>query len=247
MYFTETDALREMERLMQCIPNFPQRGHGIVILKGGSGIRDDCMYCMHRQGRPPDFGCALRENFCIAQRIRSGKATPGEVLGETLYAAVYPPFQQRLNQYIKENEENPMEYRNEKHRAVFENAIQKRDQKNLALMSALYLLTADFMLWRCVRYAVVNNVICFEQIHLHGTNANSYPLFCAAKDLYLGTKNLTVSDLADKSLVPPKTFGLICNAMAIRRFGIGAIHFATGGTAQGTAPNVDGNRRYEQD
>ena len=96
MYFTETDALREMERLMRCIPNFPQRGHGIVILKGGSRIRDDCMYCMHRRGRPPDFGCALREKSCIAQRIRSGKATPGEVLGETLYAAVYPPFQQRL-------------------------------------------------------------------------------------------------------------------------------------------------------
>lgn len=108
MYFTETDALREMERLMQCIPNFPQGGHGIVILKGGSGIRDDCMYCMHRQGRPPDLSCALQKNSCVAQRIRSGKATLSEVLWETLYAAVYPPFQQRLNQYIKESEENPM-------------------------------------------------------------------------------------------------------------------------------------------
>ena len=90
-------------------------------------------------------------------------------------------------------------------------------------MSALYLLTADFMLWHCVKYAVVNNAICFEQVRLHGTNTNSYPLFCAAKDLYLGTRNLTVSELADKSLVTPKVFGLICNAMAIRRFGLGAL------------------------
>lgn len=50
-----------------------------------------------------------------------------------------------------------------------------------------------------------------------------HPLFCAAKDLYLGTGCLTVSDLAYKSLVPPKAFRLICNAMAIRRFGLGAI------------------------
>ena len=92
-------------------------------------------------------------------------------------------------------------------------------------MAALYLLTADSMLWRYVKYAVVNNVICFEQVRLRGTNTNRYPLFCAAKDLYLGTKHLTVSDLADAELIPPKVFALICNAMAIRRFGLGAIQY----------------------
>ncbi len=54
---------------------------------------------------------------------------------------------------------------------------------------------------------------------------NSYPLFCAAKDLYLGTKHLTVRDLADAELISPKVFALICNAMAIRRFGLGAIQY----------------------
>lgn len=223
MYFAETETLREMERLMQRIPNFPQKGHGIVVLKSGNRIRDDCMCCMHRRGRPPDYSCGYGEGSCIAQRIRHGNASPGEVIGETLYAAISPPFIRRLNQYIKESERKPMDYRNEKHRAVFEDFIKKRDQNNQALMSALYLLTADFMLWRSVKYCVVNNAICFEQIRLHGTTADSYPLFCAAKDLYLGTDCLTISDLADKSLVPPKAFRLICNAMAIRRFGLGAI------------------------
>lgn len=223
MYFTETDALRKIERLMQHIPNFPQKGHGIVILQSGNRIRDDCMCCMHHRGRPPNYDCGYDESSCIVQRIRYGKASPGEVFRETLYAAVFPPFQKRLNQYIKESEKEPMDYRNEKHHAVFESFIKKRDRNNQALMSALYLLTADFMLWRSVKYCIGNNVICFEQIHLHGTTAYSYPLFCAAKDLYLGTNCLTVSDLADKNLVPPKAFRLICNAMAIRRFGLGAI------------------------
>ena len=118
-----------------------------------------------------------------------------------------------------------MEYRNEKHHIVFTETIKHMNRKNKALMAALYLLTADFALWKCVRHAVVNSVICFEQVRLRGTNTNSYPLFCAAKDLYLGTKHLTVSDLADAELISPKTFSLICNAMAIRRFGLGAIQY----------------------
>ncbi len=229
MYFAETDTLREMERLMQHVPNFPQKGHGIVVLKNGGRIRDDCRFCMHRRGRPPDYSCGYGDSSCIVQRIRCGEASPGEVFRETLYAALSPPFRRRLNQYIKESERNPMDYRNEKHRLMFESAVRKKNRKDYALMSAIYLLTADFMLWQSVRRCVLNNAIRFEEIHLHGLNENSYTLFCAAKDLYLGTDCLTISDLADTSLVLPKEFGLICNGMAVRRFGLGAIHFTERG------------------
>ena len=232
MYFTETPALREIEQMMRLIPNFPQRGRGTVLIHGGNRIRGDCSFCMHHRERPPNIGCNYSEEDCIAQKIRSGKATPAEVFRETLYAAPSTQFQKRLRQYVKESENSPMDYRNEKHRTVFEDFIRKKDRNNQAFMSALYLLSADFMLWRCVRRAVVNNIICFEQIRLHGTNENSYPLFCAAKDLYLGTKLLTVSDLADKTLVPPKMFALICNAMAIRRFGLGALESMKRGKKQ---------------
>lgn len=148
---------------------------------------------------------------------------------EALAGIRHPPFQRRLRQYMKESRMNPMDYRNEKHRREFENTVRKKNKKNYAFMAALYLLTADCMLWRSVKNCVVENVICFEEIRLHGTDENSYALFCAAKDLYLGTKYLSVSDLADRELVPPRMFALICNAMAIRRFGLGAIHFTTRG------------------
>lgn len=45
-------------------------------------------------------------------------------------------------------------------------------------------------------------------------------LGCAAKDLYLGTKNLTIADLADNTVIDPQTFRLICATMTIRRHGI---------------------------
>ena len=113
MYFTETKALREIEKMMRLIPNFPQRGHGVVLLHGGNRIRDDCSFCMHRREKPPDVICVY-DNPCIAQRIRCGKAAPAEVFRETLYAASSPLFQERLGQYIKESEDKPMDYRNEK-------------------------------------------------------------------------------------------------------------------------------------
>ena len=55
----------------------------------------------------------------------------------------------------------------------------------------------------------------FENIKLHNCTERAYTLYCAAKDLTLGTKHLTVSDLSDADLVPPMLFRTICNAMAV--------------------------------
>ena len=63
----------------------------------------------------------------------------------------------------------------------------------------------------------------FENIKLNNCTERAYTLYCAAKDLTLGTKHLTVSDLSDTDLVPPMLFRTICNAMAIRRFGLAAV------------------------
>ncbi len=75
---------------------------------------------------------------------------------------------------------------------------------------------------------VSNKTICRESQHqLRPKNCSeeSYPLYCAAKDLYLGTKHITINDLADNKLIGSKTFALICNAMAIRKFGLGAVRY----------------------
>ena len=118
---------------------------------------------------------------------------------------------------------NPMRYKNEKHKNAFEEAVRKKDKKDYAIMAALYLLTADYRLWNLSKRHVGKISINFADIRLKNIHANGYALFCCAKDLCLGTKHLTVADLADTDLIPPKLFELICNAMAIRRFGLGAI------------------------
>lgn len=117
-----------------------------------------------------------------------------------------------------------MDYRNEKHRIVFTEAIEKLNRKDHALMSVIYLLTAEHALWKAAKDKTAGGRLDFEQIKPFACPINGYTLFCAAKDLYLGTDNLTVSDLSNTKIVPSEIFALICNAMAIRRFGLGTIH-----------------------
>ncbi len=116
-----------------------------------------------------------------------------------------------------------MNYKNEKHRNVFTNAIKKMNKKDYALMSAMYLLTAEHKLWMTVKHHVVQNEIRFDAIKLKNSTENGYTLLCCAKDLYLVTKHITIKNIADADLISPRTFGFICNAMAIRRFGLCAI------------------------
>ena len=199
MYFSDNPSDRYYEKMMVGIPNFRPRGHGVVII-----------------------GSRLTEPLVIF-RIQEGTATFREILTETTKNIKHKQFRHRLNKYLKESEMNPMQYKNEKHRLDFEEAIRKKDKKDYAMMAALYLLTADLRLWNLARKHVGKIEINFADIRLKKIHENGYALFCCAKDLCLGTKHLTVADLADTDLIPPKLFELICNAMAIRRFGLGAI------------------------
>lgn len=225
MYFSESYELRQLEKIMCSIPNFKPRGHGVVMLRKYEYTDKDCDCVLCPFYLSKHKGCSANKCQCIKERITAGAATLKEAVAETMAAIQYPPFVKRLNQYLKESEENPMYFKNEKHRTVFTEAVAKLDKNDYALMSAVYLFTADSRLWSCTGRYVQRNKILFEKIRLKGSTTNGYTLYCAAKDLYLGTKNITIGDLADTEIVEPKIFGLVCNAMAIRRYGVGAVKF----------------------
>lgn len=160
--------------------------------------------------------------FAEPQIFIAVTATPAEILSATVQQIRCPPFRKRFYEYI-ESEENPMIYLNKRHRTRFALAARNVRKDNFALLAALYLLTADGRLWNCCKQQVKNDCVFFENIRLGDCHERAYTLYCAAKDLTLGTKHITVSDLADADLVPPMLFRTICNAMAIRRFGLAAI------------------------
>lgn len=223
--FTESPGDRSLERMMVTIPGFKPRGHGTYIFgrKELTAEMCDCKLCLYYKGKRK--GCSKKRCPCIEKRIFAGVASRKEVLTELAAAVKVSAFQKRVISHIKESEYEPVDFRNEKHRIVFTDAIRRMNKKDYALMSAMYLLTAEHRLWMTAKHSVVQNEIRFDAIKLKNSTENGYTLFCCAKDLYLGTKHITIKDLADTDLISPRIFELICNAMAIRRFGLGAIHY----------------------
>ena len=221
--FADSPGERSLERMMTSIPNFRPRGYGTYVFgrKELTAEDCDCRLCLYY--RKKKKGCTLKRCPCIEERIYADAASRKEILAELAAGINVPAFQRRITECMKESEDKPMDYRNEKHRSVFTEAIRKLNKKDYALMSAVYLLTAEHTLWRTVRRSIGDNTVRFHEIKLQNSTENGYTLFCSAKDLYLGTKHITVKDLADTKLISPKLFVLICNAMAIRRFGLGAI------------------------
>ena len=102
-------------------------------------------------------------------------ATPTEILTATMRQIRCPPFRKRFDEYI-ESEEKPMTYINEKHRAKFELAARNVHRENYALLSALYLLTADQRLWGCCKHHINNGCVFFENIKLNNCTERAYTL-----------------------------------------------------------------------
>lgn len=62
-------------------------------------------------------------------------------------------------------------------------------------------------------------MIRFKAIGIHGVDLGGYVLFHTARDLYQGTKHISLSELTDPELVSDETFRLLIAAFLIRRYG----------------------------
>lgn len=221
MYFTHQYPLRMFECMMQEPPNFLPRGHGVYIISkcrfpSEPASCQQCIFFINAH-------CQLQVHTETHQKIMVGIATHQETLLETMASITNPAFRKRLLKYIKESENNTMNYSSPRHKNDFGKVAEHLNMDNNKLVAAVYLLSADTQLWRIVEHRVNNNSIDFGGLIVGTITESAYTLLCCAKDLYLGTKHITIADLADEDLISSKLFGIICNAMAIRRFGINAI------------------------
>lgn len=128
-----------------------------------------------------------------------------------------------INLKQHKEKEKIMKFRNDQHRNTFLKEAKNQSLKNHRLIAALYLLTADTKLWDAAKNSVGRDDIVFENIHLKSSSETVYTLYCAAKDLYNGSRHLSIDDIADSALIKNKIFTLICNAMLIKRKGLAAV------------------------
>ena len=145
LIFTENRYDRSIERMMKGVPNFYPRSSGIVVTGNFKYTAEmcDCKLCSEYI---PKKGCGVPHCVCLEERVAVGVASVKEIMNDTMSEIKHSGFLRRVRRYIKESEAIPMTFINEKHRLNFDEAISrlnKLDQKNDALMSAIYLLTAD--------------------------------------------------------------------------------------------------------
>jgi len=119
-----------------------------------------------------------------------------------------------------------MYFRNEHHRQAFRDGMKKTNRKDKETVSAVYLLSAEPCLWRRAKQATLGNRILLNNIRLRNLSEDGYVLLGAAKDIKYGTKYLTLGDLSDRSVITPKIYKLINQAIQIKRCGLAALQEA---------------------
>jgi len=115
-----------------------------------------------------------------------------------------------------------MTYKNKIHEKIFKNHINEFSKSDRAL-AAIYILTADNILWKIMKYNCDGGNINFDEVSLSELPTEQYALFAAAKDTYLDETHLTMTDIADKNIFRPKMFSVVINALRIARFGKSAL------------------------
>ena len=115
-----------------------------------------------------------------------------------------------------------MVFRNERHGAVFEKEIQLHEGCGKDFTAALFLLTADIRLWRQTERYVGTRSIDITAMKPKNLEGSVYVYFMAAKDILTGKKTVSIPDLADRGLMPPKAFAVIATALLIKGYGLDA-------------------------
>lgn len=118
-------------------------------------------------------------------------------------------------------------FRSKSHKAIFEREMQHYQKQGYVLSNrfaaALYILSADFFLWKSVKYHIKPNYIDFDRIDIKGAEPRSYTMYKAAKDIIYRTTTVALSDMIEKSVTDHELFMILLIAMYISRYGIECI------------------------
>lgn len=202
-------SLAGMEAQMQQVPGFKHRKSGMSVsrlemprVQGGGG-----------QG---DSGLSGGGSLC--GNVGDGCGNFASLLGRFTGEVGFGPFTDRVSRL--EGSAGGA-FRDEEHRERFQHQwkAQAGVPDREAMCAALYLLTADHMLWGMAENAVRTELIDFAAVSIRGIGLDGYVLFHCAKDLYKGTNRLSLSELTDPELINDGTFWIVVTAFLIRRYG----------------------------
>ena len=213
--FMSNPHYANIEFEMQLIPGFTPRRCGMSVSRFEYKASDcDCSACAYKTRKKK---CnSLTGCVCLRERLAAGCVPIGELLGVLTAEVAERGFVARVSHLSQ----RPLPiFRDRDHQFRFEAAHKAALTGSAGQTAAAFLLTADAFLWSKARLAVTAEAIDFSSVHIHGVDLDGYVLFHTAKDLYSGTKHISLSELTDPELVSDEAFRLIVTAFLIRRYG----------------------------
>ena len=132
MIISDSPSQKALERMMTQVKGFPPRGSGVMVLRRFEYTAEmcDCRLCLYYNRKKK---CTVSQCPCIEERIVAGAAGRSEVMTETMKDIHNAAFRKRLIQFIRESEELHMNFRNEKHRLAFDEAIRKLNKLDISV------------------------------------------------------------------------------------------------------------------
>lgn len=218
MYFTNTPSLNSMEAIMKRPPGGIQRGGGRNRSPYKYTGKDcNCRFCLYYRKKN---GCTAPICPVLDIRLGCGAATIGDAVKAIFKDAQNTAFQKRLSQIYRRKDDVKMIFQNNRHKQIFEAEQSFMRNPGKKTLAVLYLLTADYTLWRKTKPLLSSTgKIDLRSLHLGDVSTDSYALWKAIKELQTGEKQISLCELADNGIVSDNAFRLIVQAVAIARYG----------------------------
>ena len=117
-----------------------------------------------------------------------------------------------------------MRFKNYHHRKNFTEFISPKNSNYYSnrseFIAAVFLLSADKLLWERSKNAIARYAVNFDMIDLNGISTEGYALYKAAKTVYSGDSDISLSELCDWTLIDDPTMLTIFAGVMLHRNGI---------------------------
>ena len=117
-----------------------------------------------------------------------------------------------------------IQFKNYFHRKNFTEFISPKNPDYFSnrseFLAAAFLLSADKHLWERSKSAFARYVINFDSINLNGISTDGYALYKAARTVYGGDSDISLSELCDWTLIDDPTMLTIFAGVMLLRNGI---------------------------
>ncbi|MCM1167270.1 MAG: hypothetical protein NC401_14780 [Ruminococcus sp.] len=121
-----------------------------------------------------------------------------------------------------------MRFKNAMHRRNFTGYISPKNSNYYSCRSefvaAVFLLSADKLLWERSGCAFARYAVNFDLIDLSGISTDGYALYKAARTVYNGSADVLLSELCDWTLIDDPTMLTIFSGVMLVRNGIRMLH-----------------------